>query len=100
MAQDITPGFNAGLSDEEKNDLENMIKSFAAESDSSAPALSLEDIQKQISEINGRLAYLTEMFLKMDKRMQPLYETIRLSHQKSEIMNQRIDLIINSIKDF
>jgi len=100
MAQDITPEFNAGLSDDEKNDLEDMIKLFAAESDSSVPMPSLEDVQKQISEINGRLAHLTEMFLKLDKRMQPLYETMRLSHKKSEIMNQRIDLIINSIKDF
>ena len=38
------------------------------------------------------------MFLNLDRRIKPLYETIRLTYQKSEILNQRINALIDSIR--
>ena len=90
--------FNVGLSDEEKNDLERMIGDFQKERAQAVPSHDLAAIQKQIDTMNQRLAYLTNMFLTLDRRIQPLYETIRLTYRKSEILNQRINTLIDSIR--
>ena len=58
----------------------------------------MTEIQKQIDTINKRLAYLTNMFLTLDRRIQPLYEITRLNYQKSEILNQRINILIESMR--
>ncbi len=91
---------NPGLSKAEKDDLEKMIGQFRQEQETagSEPA-DLETMKKQIEAINKRLAYLTNMFLTLDKRMQPLFETIRLTCQKSDILNQRIDAIIEALRN-
>ena len=54
-------------------------------------------IQEQLDTLNKRLADLTRMFLTLDRRMKPLYEIIRLTYQKSEILNERINTIIESL---
>jgi hypothetical protein len=90
---------NMGLSEEEKHDLEKMIGDFQKErtivTSSRQESASLQD---QIDAINKRLAYLTSMFLTLDKRMAPLNEIIRLTFQKSEILNQRINTLIESLR--
>lgn len=85
-----------GLSEEEKHDLEKMIGDFqqTREINHGEP----DGIQQQIEAINKRMAYLTTMFLTMDRRMKPLYEIICLLLEKSEIMNQRINTIIESMR--
>jgi hypothetical protein len=88
--------FNIGLSEEEKRDLERMIGDFQ-QSRSIDPA-DEDSIQNQIDAINKRMAYLTTMFLTLDRRMNPLYEITRLLLEKSEILNQRIDAIIDSLR--
>lgn len=90
--------FHIGLSDQEKDDLEQLIGEFQNGRAQLTPANTMVEIQKQIDTINSRLAYLTNMFLTMDRRMKPLYETIRLNYQKSEILNQRISILIESIR--
>ena len=90
--------FNVGLSREEKNDLEQMIGEFQKSRKDTDPKPDLESIQKQIDVLSKRMAYLTTMFLAIDRRMKPLYETIRLTYQKSEILNQRINAIIDSLR--
>jgi hypothetical protein len=91
--------FNIGLSEEEKQDLQKMIGDFQQarrpESDAGADLASL---QKQVEDMNKRLAYLTSMFLALDRRMKPLYEIIRLTFEKSELLNQRINAIINTLR--
>lgn len=88
-----------GLSEEEKRDLEEMIGEFQKERVRSASSdHQIPSVQEQIDAINKRLAYLTSMLLTMDKRMAPLYETIRLTFQKSEILNQRINTLIESLR--
>ena len=98
MAECSPFGCNIGLSDEEKNDLEEMIGEFQKERSESRPTGDLETIQQQIDTINQRLANLSNMFLNLDRRIKPLYETIRLTYQKSEILNQRINTLIDSIR--
>ena len=90
--------FNIGLSEEEKHDLEQMIGDFQSERHADPSKTDMASIQKQIDAINKRLAYLTSMFLTIDRRMKPLYETVRLTFQKSELINQRINAIIDSLR--
>lgn len=92
--------FNFGLSDREKNDLESLIVEFQNERDQRNQCKSIEsmsELQSQINMINNRLAYLTDILLKMDRRITPMYEAIRLNYQKSEILDQRIRILIKSI---
>ena len=98
MAENPPLEFNIVLSDEEKNDLEEMIGNFQKERSSAQPVADFETIQQQIDTINQRLANLSNMFLNIDRRIQPLYETIRLTYQKSEVLNQRINTLIDSIR--
>ena len=89
---------NVGLSEEEKHDLEQMISDFQKERASGDPHTDLAALHQQIDTINNRLASLTQMFLTIDRQIKPLFETVRLTYQKSEILNQRINMLINSIR--
>ena len=64
---------NIGLSEEEKNDLEQMIGEFQKERSSDGSGDNFAAIQEQIDTMNERLAYLTSMFLTLDRRIQPFY---------------------------
>jgi hypothetical protein len=57
-----------------------------------------DSIQHQLDAINKRMAYLTTMFLTIDRRMKPLHKITSLLLEKSEILNQRIDAIIDSLR--
>lgn len=85
-----------GLSEEEKHDLEKMIGEF--QQSRGIDHLAEDSIQSQIEAINKRMAYLTTMFLAMDRRMKPLYEIVRLLLEKSDILNQRMNAIIDSLR--
>jgi len=89
---------NIGLSEEEKKDLEQMIGEFQQNRSHKEGEPDLVDLQNQVDALSKRLAHLTSMFLSIDRRMQPLYATIRLTYQKSEILNQRIHAIIDSLR--
>jgi hypothetical protein len=97
MPGDPTLNLNMGLSEQEKRDLEHMISEFQSERTQRIPLDGIAEIRKQIDTINKRLAYLTNMFLTLDRRIKPLYEITRLNYQKSEILNQRISILIESI---
>ena len=98
MTTQQNPDYYIGLSDQEKDDLERLISEFQNERAHPAPADNITEIQKQIDTINDRMAYLTTMFLTLDRRIKPLYETIRLNYQKSEILNRRINILIESLR--
>lgn len=95
-----TPEFplNIGLSEEEKKDLETMIGEFQTNRTSNVADQDLASLQKQVEALSKRMANLTSMFLSIDRRMQPLYAIVRLTYQKSEIINQRIHAIIDSLR--
>lgn len=87
-----------GLSEAEKDDLEKMIGEFRRQSRTDLQAEPKAPLQAQLDSITHRLADLTEMLLTIDRRMAPLAEVIRLSHQKSELLSQRLDAVIAALK--
>ncbi len=88
---------NIGLSEEEKLDLEKLIDDFQEVESSSDDTASLS-IDDQIKALNNRMAQLSQLILSLDRRMKPLYEIVRLSLEKNEILNQRIKTIIDSLR--
>lgn len=99
MTDDNQTEIFVGLSDGEKKDLEELITSFKEKESSARPDPSAEEVQNQIKSMSANLAHFGEILLKFDAKMKSFYEILRLSHEKSEIMNQRIDRIIEIIKD-
>ena len=98
MSQQRLDEFPVGLSEAEKEDLEKMIGDFRRQSRAASHAEEREPLQSQLDSITQRLADLTEMFLNIDRRMAPLAEVIRLSHQKSELLSRRLDAVISALK--
>jgi chromosome segregation ATPase len=89
-------GIDTGLSENEKHDLETMIGNYQQSRQAAGDSEDTE--QKQIEALQKRLAYLTSMFLDIDRRMKPLFETVRLLVEKSEVLNQRIDTVIDALR--
>jgi hypothetical protein len=87
-----------GLSDEEKKELEELITSFKDEESSASPDPPAEDVHNQINSLGARLAHFGEVLLKFDAKMKSFYEILRLFHKKSEIMNDRIDTVIEIMR--
>jgi len=98
MPQPQDDAFAVGLSEAEKDDLEKMIGEFRRQSDPVAQTDEREPLQDQLDRINRKLADLTEMFLNLDRKMEPMAEVIRLSHQKSELLSHRLDAVIDALK--
>jgi len=68
------------------------------------PALDAEELAGEISQAQSgrlirRMADLTEMILKLDSQMEALKTAARLSQQKSERLNQRLDAVIHALKN-
>ena len=82
------------LSDEEKNDLDQMIKDFNRER---SALLESPDDGNQLKVMKDRFEQLGDVILKMNDRVDSLYEIMRLMHQKSEILNARIDEIRDTL---
>ena len=78
------------LSDEEKDDLDQMIKDFNRER---STLLESPDHENQLKVMKDRFEQLGDVILKINDRVDSLYEIMRLMHQKSEILNARIDEI-------
>jgi hypothetical protein len=87
-----------GLSDGEKKDLEELITSFKETDPSAPPDSSAEEVQNQIQYMTETLAHLGEILIKIDAKMKSFHEILRLSHKKSEIMNHRIDTVIELMR--
>ena len=98
MEDQLNYELNFGLSEEEKHDLEQMIKDFQDERATDESSHDIAVLHQQITTISERLASLSQMLLTIDHRIKPLYETVRLTYQKSEILNERINTLINSIR--
>jgi len=92
--------FDLGLSEEERADLENMISDFSADRPSLPAENSVDDLQVRVRELHEKFLHLGEIVLKINKRIDAFYEIIQLMHQKSEIMNKRIDTVIESTQSY
>ena len=99
MTDENQTELNVGLSDGEKKDLEKLITAFREKEPSTPPDPSSEDIHGQIKSMGAKLAQFGDILLKFDTKMKSFYEILLLSCKKSEMMNQRIDAIIEIIKD-
>ena len=84
MSQQKIDALDVGLSEAEKDDLEKMIGDFHRDRPRDAPGEAGESIQAQLDSLSRRLADLVDI--------------MRLSHQKSELLNQRLDAVIAALK--
>ena len=98
MTEEAQTEIIIGLSDEEKEDLEELIKTIKEDQSVELRSSTNEDVQKQIRSIGANLAHLGDMLLKIDDKMKSFYEIIRLSCKKDEMLNKRIDAIIEIMK--
>ena len=98
MTEKVLEEITVGLSDAEKDDLEEMIKAFRKKQSSAPGTPATEDEQKQILSIGENLAQYGDILLKFDSKLKLLYGILRLSDQKNRIMNQRIDAVIEVLK--
>ncbi len=98
MAEEAQTEIVIGLSDEEKEDLEKMIKTFREEQSVEPSSSAIEDVQKQIRSMSANRVQFGDMLLKFDAKMKSFYKIIRLSCKKDEMLNQRIDAIIEIMK--
>ena len=94
MSEDTQTDIVIGLSDDERGDLEKMIKKFEGDPSASPSDSSIENIQKQIESIIENLVHLDAMFLKFDEKMKSFYKILHLFFKKNEILNRRIDDIV------
>ena len=99
MTDGIRPDINIGLSPGEKSDLEKLIGEFSAGQNKGSSENSVEENQKQLAAMKRLLARHGEMLMKFDSRMKAFYEIIRLTQEKSEIMNDRINAVIETVKE-
>lgn len=98
MTEKVLEEITVGLSDAEKDDLEEMIKAFRKKQSAAPETLASEDVQKQILSIGENLAQYGDILLKFDTKLKLIYGILRLSDQKNKIMNQRIDAVIELLK--
>ena len=98
MSQQPLDSLPVGLTEAEKEDLEEMIVAFRRHNPTEGPEADREPLQVQLDDIVSKLADLTEMILNIDRRLASLAEVIRLSHQKSELLSQRLDTVIAALK--
>ena len=90
--------FDAGFSDEEKEDLERMIGAFNADRKSLAADLADENLKRQIEIIEKRFSHLGEIVSRTNKRLDSFFEILQLLHRKSEIMNERFNTLLQVLQ--
>ncbi|MBN2180193.1 MAG: hypothetical protein JW743_12300 [Deltaproteobacteria bacterium] len=93
MDDELHPELNRGLSEEERDELEGLIKSLREDKLATGPDVSLDDIRRYVETMVEKMVRLSDMMLKFDDRIKSLYEIVRLSHKKSEAINDRITTI-------
>jgi hypothetical protein len=98
MTEKVLEEITVGLSDAEKDDLEEMIKAFRKKQSAAPEPLATEDVQKQILSISEDLAQYGDILLKFDAKLKLLYGILRLSDQKNRILDQRINAAIELLK--
>jgi hypothetical protein len=107
MNDKVLEEITVGLSEAEKNDLENMIKAFrkqqasapATSASTSASASASGEVHKQFVSMSENLAKFGDILLKFDTKIKLLHKILSLSDKKNHIMNQRIDAIIEMLKE-
>jgi len=99
MTEEVQTEIIIGLSEEEKEDLEELIKTIKEDPFVELRSSTNEDVLKQLQSMGSNLAHLGDMLLKIDDKMKSFYEIIRLFCKKDKMLNKRIDAIIKIIRD-
>ncbi|WP_319526264.1 hypothetical protein [uncultured Desulfosarcina sp.] len=99
MSQPVSDAFPMGITAAEKDDLEKMIGEFRRQHPPASEASGRESVQDQLDRIHQKLADLTDMILRINRRMEPLAEVVRFSQQKTELLNRRLDAVIEALKE-
>ena len=94
MTNKTSKDIDFSLSDGEKDDLDQMIKDFNRER---STLLESPDDENQLKVMKDRFEQLGDVILKINDRVDSLYEIMRLMHQKSEMLNARIDEIRDAL---
>ncbi len=81
------------LSDEEKDDLDRMIQDFNQKRNAQLDCTDIDNTDRQLKAMQDSFEQLSDLILKMNKRIDSLYEILRLMHQKSEILDARINAL-------
>jgi len=81
------------LSDEEKNDLDQMIRDFNQKRNAQIDPTDIAIVDQQLKAMQDRFDQLSDVILKINGRVDSLYEILRLMHQKSEILDARINAL-------
>lgn len=79
------------LSDEEKDDLDQMIQDFNRERNALRKSSNDDDVENQLKVMRDRFDQIGDVILKINDRVDSLYEIMRLMHQKSDMLKERID---------
>ena len=98
MTDKVLEEITIGLSDAEKDDLEEMIKAFREKQSAAPETPASEDIQKKIMSLTENLAQYGDILLKFDAKLKLLYGILRLSDQKNRILDQRIKAALELLK--
>ena len=93
MDDEFHPELNVGLSEEERDDLETLIKSFREDKHATGTDISFDEFRRYVETMAENIVRLSDMMLKYDDRIKTLYEILNLSHKKSEAINNRITAI-------
>ena len=94
MSEEVQTEIIIGLSEEEKGDLEELIKTIKEGQYVEMSTSSMEDVQKRLQSMGENLAHLGDMLLKIDDKMKSFYEIISLYCKKDEMLKKRTDAII------
>ena len=90
MATNNPKEIDFSLSDEEKNDLDRMIQDFNRERSALSGPVNGAKVDQQLKAMQDRFQQISDLILKINGRVDSLYEILRLMHQKSEILDARI----------
>ena len=86
------------ISAAEKDDLEKMIGAFRRQRPPASETGPKEPFQEQLDRIDQKLTDLTDRFLHINRRMESLANVVRLSQQKTERLNRRLDAVIEALR--
>jgi len=91
--------FSMEISAAEKDDLEKMIGTFRRQRQQAPAPGPNASFQDQLDHIHKKLADVADMISNIDRRMESLAKVIRLSQQKTELLNRRLDAVIEALKE-
>ena len=89
MRDGFDEGIGFGLSEEEKNDLEELMRAARRPPGEGLRRRSPDELQDRVDQLEDQARMLAGIVLELDERINLLYRIIRLCYQKNELMGGR-----------